>query len=64
MKASTKKAIRWWRSRRWCYGKGLALQALDNLSGDRTEYQRRDRLSFMRFVGLGLEDALAGAKTL
>jgi hypothetical protein len=44
--------------------KGLALQALDNLSGDRTEYQRRDRLSFMRFVGLGLEDAVAGAKTL
>jgi transposase, IS5 family len=44
--------------------KAPALQALDNLSGDRTEYQRRDRLSFMRFVGLGLEDAVAGAKTL
>jgi transposase, IS5 family len=44
--------------------KGPALQALDNLSGDQTEYQRRDRLSFMRFVGLGLEDAVAGAKTL
>ncbi len=44
--------------------KGLALQALDNLSGDRAEYQRRDRLSFTRFVGLGLEDAVAGAKTL
>jgi transposase, IS5 family len=44
--------------------KGLALQALDNLSGDQAEYQRRERLSFMRFVGLGLEDAVAGAKTL
>jgi transposase, IS5 family len=44
--------------------KGLALRALDNLSVDRTEYQRRDRLSFMRFLGLGLEDAVAGAKTL
>ncbi len=43
---------------------GLALQALDNLCGDRAEYQRRDRLSFMRFVGPGLEDAVAGAKTL
>jgi transposase, IS5 family len=44
--------------------KGLALQALDNLSGDRAEHQRRDRLLLMRFVGLGLEDAVAGAKTL
>ena len=28
------------------------------------EYQLRDRLSFMRFVGLGLEDAVPDAKTL
>jgi transposase, IS5 family len=40
------------------------VRALDNLSGDRAEYPRRDRLSFMRFVRLGLEDAVAGAKTL
>ncbi|HEX3497069.1 MAG TPA: transposase, partial [Methylocella sp.] len=40
------------------------VRALDNLSGDRAEYQRRDRLSLARFLGLGLEDAVAGAKTL
>jgi transposase, IS5 family len=28
------------------------------------EYQLRDRLSFMRFLGLGLEDAVPDAKTL
>src|SRR3546814_14450007 len=28
------------------------------------EYQLRDRLSFMRFVGLGLGDAVPDAKTL
>jgi hypothetical protein len=42
--------------------KGLALQALDNLSGDRAEYRLRDRLSFVWFLGPGLEDAVAGAK--
>ena len=42
----------------------LVLQALYNLSDDQTEYQLRDRLSFMRFVGLGLEDAVPDAKTL
>jgi len=40
------------------------LQALYNLSDDQMEYQLRDRLSFMRFVGLGLEDAVPDAKTL
>ena len=44
--------------------KVLVLQALYNLSDDQTEYQLRDRLSFMRFVGLGLEDAVPDAKTL
>jgi len=34
----------------------LVLQALYNLSDDQAEYQLRDRLSFMRFAGLGLED--------
>ncbi|MFZ3327981.1 MAG: transposase [Methylocella sp.] len=44
--------------------KALALQALDNLAGDRAEYRLRDRLSFVWFLGLGLEDAVAGAKAL
>src|SRR3954467_5372785 len=32
----------------------LVLQALYNLSDDQLEYQICDRLSFMRFLGLGL----------
>jgi hypothetical protein len=44
--------------------KVLVLQALYNLSDDQMEYQLRDRLSFMRFVGLGLGDAVPDAKTL
>ena len=44
--------------------KVLVLQALYNLSDDQMEYQLRDRLSFMRFVGLGLEDTVPDAKTL
>ena len=44
--------------------KVMVLQALYNLSDDQMEYQLRDRLSFMRFVGLGLEDTVPDAKTL
>ena len=44
--------------------KVLVLHALYNLSDDQMEYQLRDRLSFMHFVGLGLEDAVPDAKTL
>jgi IS5 family transposase len=44
--------------------KVLVLQALYNLSDAAMEYQLRDRLSFMRFVELGLEDAVPDAKTL
>ena len=36
--------------------KALVLQALYNLSDDQAEYQLRDRLSFMRSLGLELED--------
>lgn len=32
----------------------LVLQTLYTLSDDQTEYQLRDRLSFMRFAGLAL----------
>src|ERR1039457_4522189 len=44
--------------------KVLALQQLQNLSDDRIEYQIRDRLSFMRFLGLQLEDRVPDAKTV
>ena len=36
--------------------KALVLQTLYTLSDDQTEYQLKDRLSFMRFVGLALHD--------
>src|SRR6185437_3270117 len=42
----------------------LVLQTLYTLSDDQTEYQIRDRLSFMRFVGLALHDAVPDAKTV
>lgn len=44
--------------------KVLVLQQLNNLSDDRIEYQIRDRLSFMRFLGLQLEDRIPDAKTV
>ena len=44
--------------------KALVVQALYNLSNKQTEYQLRDRLSFMRFLGLGLEDAVPDTTTL
>jgi IS5 family transposase len=42
----------------------LILQGLYNLSDDAVEYQVRDRLSFMRLLGLGLEDRVPDAKTI
>ena len=44
--------------------KAIVLCALYNLSDDQVEYQIRDRLSFMRFLGLGLEDKVPDAKTV
>ena len=44
--------------------KVLVIQALYNLSDDQTEYQIRDRLSFMSFLGLGLGEAVPDAKTI
>jgi transposase, IS5 family len=44
--------------------KVLVLQTLYTLSDDQTEYQIRDRLSFMRFAGLALEDRVPDAKTI
>ena len=42
----------------------LILQLIYNLSDDQTEYQINDRMSFMRFLGLGLEDRVPDAKTI
>ena len=42
----------------------LVLQQLNKLSDDRIEYQIRDRLSLMRFLGLKLEDRVPDAKTV
>ena len=42
----------------------LFLQRLYHLSDDQTEYQINDRLSFMRFRGLGLGDKVPDAKTI
>ena len=44
--------------------KTLGLGALYNLSDDQIEYQVRDRLSFMRFLGLSLADAVPDANTI
>ena len=44
--------------------KALVLSALYNLSDDQIEYHVRDRLSFMRFLSLGLEDRVPDAKTV
>jgi len=44
--------------------KASVLKRIYNLSYDQTEYQINDRLSFMRFLGLGLNDKVLDAKTL
>src|SRR3989338_11188099 len=42
----------------------LLLQGLYNLSDAQTEYQIKDRLSFMRFLGLSLGDVIPDEKTI
>jgi IS5 family transposase len=42
----------------------LILQSLYNLADDAMEYLLRDRLSFMRFLGLNLRDRIPDAKTI
>lgn len=44
--------------------KVLVLQSLYNLSDDQTEYHIRDRLSFRRFLGLGMDGRVPDAKTV
>ncbi len=43
--------------------KVLLLQAMHALSDERVEYLIKDRLSFMRFLGLGLSDPVPDANT-
>ena len=42
----------------------LVIQAANNLSDERTEFLINDRLSFMRFLGLGLADRVPDARTI
>jgi IS5 family transposase len=44
--------------------KVLIVQSLYNLSDDQTEFQIRDRLSFMRFLGLTISDTVPDSKTI
>lgn len=44
--------------------KVLLLQAMHSLSDERCEYLIRDRLSFMRFLGIGLADPVPDANTI
>jgi transposase, IS5 family len=44
--------------------KVLVLQRLHNLSDEQTKFLIRDRLSFMRFLDLGLEDPVPDATTI
>src|SRR6185369_7166912 len=44
--------------------KVLILQASHSLSDERTEFLIKDRLSFMRFLGLGLGDPVPDANTI
>jgi transposase, IS5 family len=42
----------------------IVLQTLYTLSNDTAEFQVKDRLSFMRFLGLGRHDRVPDAKTI
>jgi IS5 family transposase len=44
--------------------KVLLIKRLYNLSLDQTEYQINDRISFMRFLGIGIGDRVPDAKTI
>ena len=44
--------------------KVLVVQATNNLSDERAEFLINDRLSFMRFLGLGLADRVPDARTI
>jgi IS5 family transposase len=42
----------------------MVLKRLYNLSDEETEYQLRDRISFLRFIGLGLGDVVPDSRTI
>jgi IS5 family transposase len=42
----------------------MVLKRLYNLSDEQMEYQLRDRLSFLRFVQLGLGDSVPDSRTI
>ena len=42
----------------------MILDSLYNLSDDQLEFQIKDRISFMRFLGLSLDDTVPDAKTI
>lgn len=42
----------------------LVIQAANGLSDERAEFLISDRLSFMRFLGLGLSDRVPDARTI
>lgn len=44
--------------------KELVIQAANNLSDERAEFLINDRLSFMRFLGLGLDDRVPDARAI
>jgi transposase, IS5 family len=44
--------------------KVLVIQTANNLSDERTEFLINDRLSFMRFLRLGLSDRVPDARTI
>ena len=44
--------------------KVLVLQSLYNLSDEQMEFQLRDRLSFIRFIGVGVEEGTPDQKTI
>jgi IS5 family transposase len=44
--------------------KVLILQAMHSLSDERCEYLIKDRLSFMRFLGISVADAVPDANTI
>src|SRR5271169_2681531 len=44
--------------------KVLVIQATNNLSDERAEFLINDRLSFMRFLGLGLAESVPDARTI
>ena len=46
------------------FDKGCGCRIVMNISDKQTEYQINDRLSFMRFLGLGIKDKVPDAKTI